>query len=224
MTFNSKKFQTIRLAEIISDPHYMNDDGDIIEPANLVKDLGIHIASDMKFDQHIRIIATRGRRTSGWITRIFNTRSPGVMLTLLKQLIYPTIEYNSVLWSPHQLELINLLESIQSNFLKKIKSPRIPPNSDYWDLLRHFKLYSMQRRRERYSQHLSQPWTPTQQHHSRPLHSPQPRNLHRRPPKKRHHCAPPNEPTRLVDQVLCPVQLLRTLQPAPTGTQTTRTK
>ena len=72
------------------------------------------------------------------------------MLTLLKQLIYPTLEYNSVLWNPFEPELIELLESIQSNFLKKIDSP-LPQDSDYIDRLQHFKLYSMQRRRERYA-------------------------------------------------------------------------
>ena len=73
------------------------------------------------------------------------------MLTLLKQLIYPTVEYNSILWSPSSQELILLLESVQNNFLRCIHSPELPANMDYWDRLRQFKLYSMQRRRERYS-------------------------------------------------------------------------
>ena len=151
MSFNSKKFQAIRFAEIVSHPLYTNDIGAFIEEAVLVKDLGIHMSTDMKFDKHIRIVATRGKRTAGWITRVFLTRCPGVMLILLKQLVYPTVEYNCVLWSPKSLSLINLLESVQRNFIKKIKADNIPANSDYWDLLKHFKLYSMQRRGERYA-------------------------------------------------------------------------
>ena len=73
------------------------------------------------------------------------------MLTLLKQLIYPTVEYNSILWSPSSQELISLLESVQNNFLRCIHSPELPGNMDYWDWLLHYKLYSMERRRERYS-------------------------------------------------------------------------
>ena len=68
----------------------------------------------------------------------------------LKQLIYPTIEYNSVLWSPTSQPLIDLLESVQNNFLKKISSP-LHDGSDYWDRLQFFKLYSLERRRERYA-------------------------------------------------------------------------
>ena len=87
---------------------------------------------------------------SGWIFRTFNTRSPGVMLTLLKQLVYNTAEYNSVLWSPTDRDQIDQLESIQNNFLK-----RIQPNNnrlmDYWDRLELYKLYSLERRRGRYS-------------------------------------------------------------------------
>ena len=73
------------------------------------------------------------------------------MITLLKQLIYPTMEYNSVLWSPSSQELISLIESVQNNFLRIICSPDMPNNMDYWDRLAHYKLYSMERRRERYS-------------------------------------------------------------------------
>ena len=105
----------------------------------------------MHFDQHIRTIASKGKRVAGWITRVFSTRSPGVMLTLLKQLVYPTVEYNSVLWNPTEPALIETLESIQRNFTRKIECPELPPNHDYWDRLQKFKLYSMQRRRERYS-------------------------------------------------------------------------
>ena len=73
------------------------------------------------------------------------------MLTLLKQLVYPTLEYNSVLWDPANRDLVDLLESVQMNFLKKLECPDLPPNSDYWDHLKQYKLYSLQRRRERYA-------------------------------------------------------------------------
>ncbi len=70
-------------------------------------------------------------------------------MTLLKQLVYHTVEYNSVLWNPHHSqEQINKLESIQNNFLKRIHTEQ--QCDDYWDRLILFKLYSLQRRRERY--------------------------------------------------------------------------
>ena len=151
MQFNSKKFQAIRFAELLSHANYKNDIGALMEETDLVKDLGIHVSSDLHFDKHIRKVVNKAKRVAGWITRIFSTRDPGVMLTLLKQLVYPTAEYNSVLWNPADQSLINELEIVQRNFTRKIESAQLPPNHDYWDRLRVFKLYSMQRRRERYS-------------------------------------------------------------------------
>ena len=88
---------------------------------------------------------------AGWILRTFYTRQPDVMLTLLKQPIYPPMEeYNSVLWNPDESELIDLLERVRNNFLRCIYAPALGNNCDYWDRLEFFKLYSLQRRRGRY--------------------------------------------------------------------------
>ena len=108
------------------------------------------MSQDLSFEHHIRTIANKGIKMAGWILRTFNTRRPNVLLTLLKQLIYPTIEYNSILWNPTDPDLIDLLESVQNNFLKRIECQTLKPSSDYWDRLATFKLYSLQRRRERY--------------------------------------------------------------------------
>jgi hypothetical protein len=151
MSFNSKKFQAIRFAELLNHAVYNSDLDVPMDESDLVKDLGIYIASDLQFDQHIRTIVNKGKRVAGWITRVFSTRDPGVLLTLLKQLVYLTVEYNSVLWNPSDPALIDALENIQRNFTRKIESTNFPPNHDYWDRLQHLKLYSMQRRRERYS-------------------------------------------------------------------------
>ena len=88
MQFNSKKFQAIRFAELLSRAAYRSDIGVLMEETDLVKDLGIHISSDLHFDKHIRKVVNKAKRVAGWITRIFSTRDPGVMLTLLKQLVY----------------------------------------------------------------------------------------------------------------------------------------
>ena len=151
MQFNSDKFQAVRFSFEASKCYYNDDSGEEIGQHDNLKDLGIYVSSNLSFDHHTRLVVNKGKRMSGWICRTFRTRSPGVMLTLLKQLIYPTIEYNSILWDPNSQDLINLLESVQNNFLKQIHTPNINSKHDYWDRLRVFKLYSLQRRRERYA-------------------------------------------------------------------------
>ena len=71
------------------------------------------------------------------------------MLTLWKSLVLPILDYCSQLWSPSNKGLIQQIESIQQSFTRKIAIGNLTNN--YWDRLSHLKLYSLQRRRERYA-------------------------------------------------------------------------
>ena len=80
------------------------------------------------------------------------------MLTLLKTLVISKVEYASVLWSPSDQKNIANLENIQRRFTSKIAIFRqhneetglMQCNVDYWKRLETLKLYSLERRRERY--------------------------------------------------------------------------
>ena len=63
------------------------------------------------------------------------------MLTLFK------LEYCSQLWCPTTKGNIQAGEMVQRNFLRKIAGIK---NFSYWEQLRYLKLYSLERRRERY--------------------------------------------------------------------------
>ena len=69
------------------------------------------------------------------------------MLTLLKQLIIPSLEYCCPVWSPGDAANINKLEKVQKSFTKKIFGLS---KVHYWDRLEKLHLFSLQRRRERY--------------------------------------------------------------------------
>ena len=71
------------------------------------------------------------------------------MLTLLKSLVQPKLDYCSQLWSPADQASINKLESVQYNLVNKIKDNKLQDLS-YWDKLKELHLYSQERRRERY--------------------------------------------------------------------------
>ena len=87
---------------------------------------------------------------AGWILRIFNSRDRSLLVPLLKQLIHSTIEYCCILWSPTRQELITLIESIQKYYTSKIIFSESTDKLDYWERLTTLKLYSLERRRERY--------------------------------------------------------------------------
>ena len=71
------------------------------------------------------------------------------MLTLLRSLIQPRLDYCSQLWSPRDQHSINRLESVQRNFLSQIRGPGLQ-GKNYWEKLNDLRVYSQERRRERY--------------------------------------------------------------------------
>ena len=71
------------------------------------------------------------------------------MLTILCSLVQPRLDYCSQLWSPRDQYSINLLEGVQHNFLSQIHD-RALPGLNYWEKLSELRVYSQERRRERY--------------------------------------------------------------------------
>ena len=69
------------------------------------------------------------------------------MLILLKSLVIPLLEYCCQLWNPWKAKDIQAIEAIQRTFTYKITEVQ---HFDYWERLHELKLYSLQRRRERY--------------------------------------------------------------------------
>jgi hypothetical protein len=86
---------------------------------------------------------------AGWALRTFRGRGKQLMLTLLRSLIQPRLDYCSQLWSPRDQSSINRLEGVQKQFLSQIRDPALATMS-YWDKLSHLRVYSQERRRERY--------------------------------------------------------------------------
>ena len=91
------------------------------------------------FNQHIHNVVKRSSQFCGWILR---TRSALLMLTLFKLIVLSGIDYGSQLWSPNKQGYICELERIQRSFTKYI--------SGMQNLSYHQRLYSLQRRRDRY--------------------------------------------------------------------------
>ena len=69
------------------------------------------------------------------------------MLTLYKSLVMSRLEYASQLWSPYLLKHVYLIEKVQRAFTKHISGMCFLSYSKHLEVL---KLYSLQRRIERY--------------------------------------------------------------------------
>ena len=150
MGLNDKKFEGMRLGPdeaIKSETSYTSPSGKVIEMKDTVKDLGVLMSDDCTFKANIDKVIDKAKNISSWVLRTFKTRQEKPMLLLFKMLILPVLEYCSVLWSPQDVGSIQKLESVQWSFVRKIWSN---VESDYWQRLKSFNMYSLQRRRERY--------------------------------------------------------------------------
>ena len=135
MKLNGNKFEHISYGK--NDENkllsvYFDNNSKVIEKKSIVKDLGVLMQQDCKFDHHIARTIEKAKNISGWILRTFESRESHLMLTLWKSLVIPHVDYCSQLWLP----------------IRKIYRAS---NNNYWDLLKRFKLYSLKRRRERYA-------------------------------------------------------------------------
>ena len=92
---------------------------------------------------------TTASQVAGWGLRTFRTRSRRVMLPLLKSLVQPHLDYCSQLWSPSSQQLINKIEGVQKSLVNRINDKELI-KADYWQKLKILRLYSQERRRERY--------------------------------------------------------------------------
>ena len=69
------------------------------------------------------------------------------MLQLYKSLVRSLVEYSCPVWNPSKISDVQMIESIQRNFTRKISGMK---DLSYYDRLKRLNLMSLQRRRERY--------------------------------------------------------------------------
>ncbi len=85
--------------------------GTKIESVQCVKDLGVTIASNLKFSQQCKDAASKANRMLGFINRNFSFKNKDVIILLYISLVRPHLEYAVQFWSPHHAKDIAKLET-----------------------------------------------------------------------------------------------------------------
>ena len=65
-------------------PLYKDPKGQIITQVSSIKDLGVTLQDDGKYDLHIHEKGSKASQVCGWVMRVFETRERQPMLTLYK--------------------------------------------------------------------------------------------------------------------------------------------
>ena len=150
MQFNSDKFEVVRYRSKKSADvqfEYASNNGQVIMEKKMLTDLGVTMSCDASFNQHVLSICSKVKKKAGWALRTFMTRDKLPMLTIWKTLVIPHHDYCSQLWCPVKTGLTQSLELLQRSFVSKIRGMK---QLSYWEQLKTLRLYSLERRRERY--------------------------------------------------------------------------
>jgi hypothetical protein len=89
-------------------------------PQNSYVDLGVIIDSKLSFESHVSSIVSKARQRVSILFRGFVTCNLYVIRQAFVTYIRPILEYNSIVWNPSFIFLIDLIESVQRNFSKHI--------------------------------------------------------------------------------------------------------
>ena len=109
-----------------------------------VIDLGIHFDENVKFISHIHEISKRANQRANLIHRTFLSKNSHSLVKAYKVYVLPLLEFNSIIWSPSQIGLINTVESVQRDFTKRLLGLN---TVSYADRLTILNLQSLEHRR-----------------------------------------------------------------------------
>ena len=151
MSFNSNNFEVLRYGKntlLKETTNYLTPDCDsIIEEKESLRDLGVIMSNDASFSNHVEFVCKKVKQRSGWILRTFKSRQTWFLKFMWKSLVQGHVDYCSQLYFPCKSSDMESIENLQRIYTAKI--PEVS-SLNYWERLKHLKMYSQERRMERY--------------------------------------------------------------------------
>lgn len=116
LNVNKCKHMSFSRSKLIDRVYLLN--GIRLERVNSFVDLGVLLDMKMNFNSHIITMVNKAYGVLGFIKRWAKEFSdPYVTKQLYTSLVRPILEYGSVVWDPHYNYNINMIESVQKQFL-----------------------------------------------------------------------------------------------------------
>ena len=101
-----------------------------INPSECTKDLGVHMASNYAWNQHIGEMIIEANKAASWALAVFKDRTREVMVPLYTSFVRSHLEFCCPLWSPHDIGSIQKLENVQREFTRHIAGLQ---SLEYWN-------------------------------------------------------------------------------------------
>ena len=91
-----------------------------LENVQVASYLGVQIAGNLTWHNHVAKVATKGNKMLGFVRRNIRTSSKSTKTLAYQTLVRPTLEYSSCIWSPHQKFLREDLEKVQRRAVRYV--------------------------------------------------------------------------------------------------------
>ena len=119
LNINYDKCKVIHFGHAIKAFNYKLNDI-LIKSSNNEKILGVVIDSNLSFKEHICACIKTGYGISNLISTNLRNLQRNALVNLYKCYVRPTLEYNSVIFSSHNIFRIDALENVQRHFTKHL--------------------------------------------------------------------------------------------------------
>ena len=151
MRFNPKKCVVQRIYKtrqpVIKDYQLM---GHTLEAASHSTYLGVELARDLSWNEHINRITTKANRSLGFIRRNLNKCPEKVKEQAYIALVRPHLEYACCAWDPYLKKHVEQLDMIQRRSARFVKNNYRREEGTVTSLLEHLKWKTLQQRREQF--------------------------------------------------------------------------
>ena len=127
---------------------YESSAGIAVSRASTVKDLGVIIDGNLKFDNHVEHIVNKAFKSLGFLIR--TSRQFMLLKTVLhlyRALVAPNLEYACPIWSPYYIKYMDSIESVQRRFTRFVFRKFHLPYAEYEFRCRKLGLLTLRRRR-----------------------------------------------------------------------------
>jgi len=117
---------------------------DVLPRIEIVADLGIIVSKNLAFSDYINKCTSKAFSRSFLIFKGFSSRNSLLLVKAFTTYVCPLLEFNTYIWSPHDVYNITKIESVQRRFTERIPSIS---HFSYSERLKFLGLESLEYRR-----------------------------------------------------------------------------
>lgn len=118
MRLKPEKCMVLSLKKRVKYQYFIN--GVEITEVESIRDLGIMVTSDLKWNKQVDSVVAKANRMTRLIRKAVVSREKDVIMPLYKALVRPVMEYAVAVWSPQYIGCKKKMEGVQRRCLKII--------------------------------------------------------------------------------------------------------